>query len=185
MKTSLWSLVFGRVGYAEDSTNRSAYAWETLLMSCYRVCIDWIRNSNLCKEASLPEGTCQHLSQNSHERNLSWVLMLIRADRAVSEPVRTVWDPQCAHGWNIHNCGRTHLHQSRAKLARADWLSLLWSGPIWPKGLLSRVGSANQKTLFMPISPPDEVYPSHAQLRNHSSKTLASFGPFQNALCFK
>ena len=27
---------------------------EKLLMSCYQVCVDWIRTSNFCKEANLP-----------------------------------------------------------------------------------------------------------------------------------
>ena len=33
--------------------------------------------------------------------------MLMKADGAISEPVGTAGDPQCAHGWNFHNCGKS------------------------------------------------------------------------------
>lgn len=46
-------------------------------MLCYRVCIDWIRNSNLCKEANLSEVKYQCQSQNSYERNQNWMLMFM------------------------------------------------------------------------------------------------------------
>lgn len=36
-------------------------------MLCYRVYIDWIRNSDLCKEATLSEEKYQCLRQNSYE----------------------------------------------------------------------------------------------------------------------
>lgn len=70
-------------------------------------------------------------------------------------------------------------------LEQSHWLSLLGPGLVWPYELMSGVGSAIQKTPFMPISPPDRVPSSHAQLRNLPSKMLVSFGLLQNAVCFK
>lgn len=55
-------------------------------MLCYKVCIDWIRNSNLCKEANFSEGKYQCLSKNSYERSQSWMLMFMRGGVCVIGP---------------------------------------------------------------------------------------------------
>lgn len=93
--------------------------------------------------------------------------------------------PSVPPGWTFTTVEWTHLHRAAPMLARADWLSLLRPGLVFLTSLPSGVGSAILKTLFIPISPPDEVHFSHIQLRNLHSKMLISFGLSQNSVCFQ